>query len=217
MSFKRKKKADFALTEAVALKAKAGDMEAKEQIVPLVFPLGWRLVKKYRRIIDDDEIVALLHKGIMRALIKWDGVRPLTTYVGAAMRGEVQEWCRTALLWGSRSTPGNVTLACELGDFVCTVSDKSDDSSIDFFTEGIYNSVSFDESAMEHARASGLLSTAIADLPERERTVINLYHFNDLKMREIAVILGVSDSRVCQLYKAGLGRLQKSLRGAELL
>jgi hypothetical protein len=47
----------------------------------------------------------------------------------------------------------------------------------------------------------GWLDTAaIADLPERERLVITLYDYEELTMREIAPVLGVTESRVSQIH-----------------
>ena len=43
-----------------------------------------------------------------------------------------------------------------------------------------------------------VLIKAIDDLPEREKTVMGLYYEQDMNLREIGEVLGVSESRVCQ-------------------
>ena len=59
------------------------------------------------------------------------------------------------------------------------------------------------------AQASELkdrLADAIESLPERERLVIALYYYENLTLREIGEVLGVTESRVSQLHtKAVLG------------
>ncbi len=50
------------------------------------------------------------------------------------------------------------------------------------------------------------LAGAIGKLPDREKTVITLYYYDELTLREIGEVLGVTESRVSQLHtKAVLG------------
>jgi RNA polymerase sigma factor for flagellar operon FliA len=51
----------------------------------------------------------------------------------------------------------------------------------------------------------------IEDLPEREKTVMGLYYEEELNLREIGEILGVSESRVCQLHSQAIARLRAKL------
>ena len=53
------------------------------------------------------------------------------------------------------------------------------------------------------------LAATIAALPERERLVLSLYYFEDLQIKDIAVILGVTDSRVSQIHTAAVNRLRR--------
>lgn len=52
------------------------------------------------------------------------------------------------------------------------------------------------------------LAEAIAGLPERERLVMSLYYDEELNLREIGEVLGVSESRVCQIHGQALIRLR---------
>lgn len=52
------------------------------------------------------------------------------------------------------------------------------------------------------------LAVAIKGLPERERLVMALYYDEELNLREIGEILGVSESRVCQIHGQALIRLR---------
>ena len=55
------------------------------------------------------------------------------------------------------------------------------------------------------------LAQAISALPENERIVINLYYFEQLLLRNISEVLGVSDSRICQIHHAALKRLKNMM------
>lgn len=53
-----------------------------------------------------------------------------------------------------------------------------------------------------------VLVRAIEDLPEREKLVMSLYYDKELNLREIGKILGVSESRICQLHSQAVARLR---------
>lgn len=55
------------------------------------------------------------------------------------------------------------------------------------------------------------LAAAIDELPEKDRTVISLYYYEELTLREIGMVLGVSESRVSQLHARALMRLREKL------
>jgi len=52
------------------------------------------------------------------------------------------------------------------------------------------------------------LAESIANLPERERLVMAMYYDEELNLREIGEVLGVSESRVCQIHGQALIRLR---------
>jgi len=56
------------------------------------------------------------------------------------------------------------------------------------------------------------LTRAIDALPPRERLLLALCHHEKLNLREIGVVLEVSESRVCQLHAQAIARLQVSMR-----
>lgn len=55
------------------------------------------------------------------------------------------------------------------------------------------------------------LANAIRELPDRERLVLSLYYDDELNLKEIGLVLGVSESRVCQIHSQAAGRLRKRL------
>jgi len=57
------------------------------------------------------------------------------------------------------------------------------------------------------------IADAIAALPEREKLVIALYYYENLTLREIGEVLGVTESRVSQLHTKAVLRLRSKLAG----
>jgi len=55
------------------------------------------------------------------------------------------------------------------------------------------------------------LANAIASLPEREKMVMSLYYDEELNLRETGEVLGVSESRVCQIHAQALIRLRAKM------
>ena len=58
------------------------------------------------------------------------------------------------------------------------------------------------------------LGDAIQRLPERERLVVSLYYYEELTLREIGEVLGVTESRVSQLHTKAILRLKVRLQGS---
>ncbi len=56
-----------------------------------------------------------------------------------------------------------------------------------------------------------LVGKAIAELPPRERSVVSLYYHEGITMREVAEVLGITESRVSQLHSQALLRLAGKL------
>ena len=52
----------------------------------------------------------------------------------------------------------------------------------------------------------------IGSLPEKERLVVSLYYYEDLNMKEIGNVLGITESRVCQIHTKAVARLRSKLR-----
>jgi RNA polymerase sigma factor for flagellar operon FliA len=57
------------------------------------------------------------------------------------------------------------------------------------------------------------LAESISELPERERLVMSMYHEQEAKLREIGSVLGISESRVCQIHGQALIRLRARMVG----
>ncbi len=67
---------------------------------------------------------------------------------------------------------------------------------------------------VELAEVRRLVSLEISELPDRERTVLTLYYYEGLNLADIGEILGVSESRACQIHTKAVHQLRHRLRGA---
>jgi RNA polymerase sigma factor for flagellar operon FliA len=68
-------------------------------------------------------------------------------------------------------------------------------------------------SQVDRTEVRAILADAIMKLPERERTVISHYYYDELTLREIGEVLGVTESRVSQLHTKAILRLKAKLQG----
>lgn len=66
---------------------------------------------------------------------------------------------------------------------------------------------------LKDERFRGALITAISNLPERERLLMAMHYEQDMNLREIGEVLGVGESRVCQLHSQAVARLRSALEG----
>ena len=57
------------------------------------------------------------------------------------------------------------------------------------------------------------LVNAIKSLPEREQYIMSMYYEQDMNLKEIAAVLGITESRVCQLHSQSIARLRAKMRG----
>ena len=69
------------------------------------------------------------------------------------------------------------------------------------------------QSALAEFEMKEALGEAISRLPEREKVVVTLYYYEELTLREIGEVLGVTESRVSQLHTKAILRLKARLGG----
>ena len=79
--------------------------------------------------------------------------------------------------------------------------------------------------APDQIRASGggtasalwrqILADAINRMPEREKVVLTLYYYEGLTLAEIGQVLGVTESRVCQIHPKAVLQLRSRLAASE--
>ena len=93
------------------------------------------------------------------------------------------------------------TISSSGGDTVSLIDTLQDPNADDPSTE------------MTRTEVREALAGAIGKLPDREKTVITLYYYDELTLREIGEVLGVTESRVSQLHTKAILRLKAKLQG----
>jgi RNA polymerase sigma factor for flagellar operon FliA len=64
---------------------------------------------------------------------------------------------------------------------------------------------------LEQHELVGDLAAEVGQLPEREQLILSLYYQDEMTMRNVASVLGISESRVCQLHARALTRLRQGI------
>jgi len=82
----------------------------------------------------------------------------------------------------------------------------TNDSLLDGRTEWIPHAVA------DRAELRRLLVECIQELSEREQMVISLYYQEELTMREVGMVLDVTESRICQIHTQAITRLRAALQ-----
>ncbi|MEE8423822.1 MAG: FliA/WhiG family RNA polymerase sigma factor [Thermodesulfobacteriota bacterium] len=57
-----------------------------------------------------------------------------------------------------------------------------------------------------------LLTNSIDKLPENDKTVLSLYYYDELSLKEIGRVMGLTESRICQLHAQAIRNLKEQLR-----
>ena len=67
------------------------------------------------------------------------------------------------------------------------------------------------DTIVEKEEIKRVIIEAIQDLPEKEKKVLVLYYYEDLTLKEIGEVLGVTESRISQLHTKAIMRLRTKL------
>ncbi|MBA4215846.1 MAG: RNA polymerase sigma factor FliA [Roseateles sp.] len=87
-----------------------------------------------------------------------------------------------------------------------------DDGDENFLDRHVADDAANPVSLLQDHRMREALVAAIKNLPEREQFVMSMYYEHDMNLKEIAAVLNVTESRVCQLHTQSIARLRVKLR-----
>jgi len=90
--------------------------------------------------------------------------------------------------------------------------DLSGDDGDDFLDRHVADEAANPLAMLQDQRMREALVEAIGRLPEREQHVMSMYYEQDMNLKEIAAVLGVTESRICQLHSQSIARLRSKLR-----
>lgn len=90
--------------------------------------------------------------------------------------------------------------------------DFTDEDSADFLERYLVDDASDPLSLLHDDGFRQGLIDAIDDLPEREKNLMGMYYEQDMNLKEIGAVMGVSESRVCQLHSQAVARLRAKMK-----
>jgi RNA polymerase sigma factor for flagellar operon FliA len=89
---------------------------------------------------------------------------------------------------------------------------SGDDGDEDYLDRHVADDSNNPMALLQDHRMRQALVAAIKNLPEREQYVMSMYYEHDMNLKEIAAVLKVTESRVCQLHSQAIARLRVKLR-----
>ncbi|HEY8881082.1 MAG TPA: RNA polymerase sigma factor FliA [Roseateles sp.] len=89
---------------------------------------------------------------------------------------------------------------------------SGDDGDNDYLDRHVADDNANPMAQLQDHRMREALVEAIKNLPEREQYVMSMYYEHDMNLKEIAAVLKVTESRVCQLHSQSIARLRVKLR-----
>lgn len=168
----------------------------KGSIIDELRSLDWVPRSVRARAREIEQAIVQLERQLMRA--------PVDEEIAAKL-GISEEEFQESLLEISRSSIGaldELWTSSSSGDPVALIDTIEDPQAVE------------PQRAIAQSEVREVLGEAIAKLPEREKLVVTLYYYEELTLREIGEVLGVTESRVSQLHTKAILRLKARLSGA---
>jgi RNA polymerase sigma factor for flagellar operon FliA len=89
---------------------------------------------------------------------------------------------------------------------------RSDEDQDSFLDRHVGDSEADPMNMLRDHRLRQALVAAIKNLPEREQFIMSMYYEQDMNLKEIAAVLDVTESRICQLHSQSIARLRAKMR-----
>jgi RNA polymerase sigma factor for flagellar operon FliA len=174
--------------------------------LPLVGSVARRVARRLPRAVALEDLISAGTIGLLNATERFDPSRavPFAPYAKIRIRGAILDHLR-AMDWLPRTT----RTAVKAGDSttaVVSVEDVRADGFDSFEMETPSPSAS-----LERREQVKKLSAAVSRLRLRNRQILALYYVEELTLKQIGEIFGVSESRVCQLHTEAVQCLRREL------
>lgn len=210
--------------------------EIAEQYLPLVKIVCGRLAVSLPQHLDKDDLLSSGFFGLMDAIDRYDIERNIKfeTYAGVRIRGAMldylrsKDWlpvsmrqkirrmeqtiCQLETKLGRAATDSE--LAAELGITVAelqkliTQSNTATVIPLEEYYQTEESPGANSTRSLELLELRETLAQAIERLPDKERTVVTLYYYEELTLKEISKILHLTEARISQLHTAAIMRLR---------
>lgn len=186
--------------------------------LPLVRKVANKIFRRLPRgIVEFDELVNTGVIGLIKAIDKYDSNRAkFSTYAYTKIRGEILDYLRK-LDFLPRSVReklknGEVSeLKEEVANLISIEERLFGNSERYFIKDTLTSDLPAPEDLVLKDEAKRVLASAISQLSEKEQLVLQLIFVEELDLKSIGEILGVSVSRVSQIKTGALKKLKKTL------
>lgn len=177
------------------------------QFLPLVERVAKRVARRLPRSVPLDDLVGAGSLGLIDAVKRFDPARApsFSAYAELRIRGAILDHLR-ALDWLPRSMRASVKRG-ESDAAVIAIDDRAGPG-----CDGFAANQPSAPTMLEQREVRERLSAAIAALPERTRRVLALYYVDELTLKEVGQVLGVTESRACQLHGEAVLRLKGAMQ-----
>ena len=171
------------------------------QHVPLVRRIAHHMIAKLPPNVELDDLIQVGMIGLAEALSRYEAAQGVQFETFATQLGMSLEDYQSLL--------GKVR-----GTQLVYLEDMHHDDGDEGFLDRHVADAGADPLAMlRDQRLRDALVRAIQALPEREQHIMGMYYEHDMNLKEIAAVLGVTESRICQLHSQAIARLRTKMRG----
>ena len=176
--------------------------------IPLVRHIVASFVRRLPANVLRDDLVAAGVLGLVDSLRKngGDGGATFESYARIRIRGAIldelraQDWLPRRARWAAEGKPGHeATVVAVIGLDEAHERAVVDDDARDAST------------LLEEMDDARRLAEVVAQLPPRERLIVQMHYFQGVRFKDIGETLGVSEPRVSQLHSRAIGQLRKLL------